>query len=418
LVSGNRRGWSSDQDFQRPIDGNTRRDFHVRPSRAKASGARRDRLKGTHIVVTLRSLSLLGGLALIAIVLWDAFETVVLPRTVTRRLRLARLYFRGTWRPWARIARMLDSDNRRERFLAIYGPLSLLGLLTVWAAGLILSFAVLHWSAGSRLVTPAGSAGFLDDLYMSGTTFFTLGLGDIQPVGGGARLLTVAEGGMGFGFLAVVIAYFPVLYQSFSRREVRLTLLDAWAGSPPAAAEILRRLSEAGDVKALDQFLRDWEYWCSELLESHISYPLVAFFRSQHQRQSWVSALAAILDVSALVVVGIEGLPTWQAHVTFAIARHAAVDLTQVLRARPDVAANRLSQGDLEQVRRQLEDVGLHPNRSPEADAQLAELRRSYEPFVVGLGRSLMMPVPSWFRPQPGRDNWQTSPKRDGGPHL
>ena len=61
---------------------------------------------------------------------------------------------------------------------------------------------------------------------------------------------------MGFGFLAVVIAYFPVLYQSFSRREVRLTLLDAWAGSPPAAAEILRRLSEAGDVKALDQFLR------------------------------------------------------------------------------------------------------------------------------------------------------------------
>jgi hypothetical protein len=231
-------------------------------------------------------------------------------------------------------------------------------------------------------------------------------------------VLTVGEGGMGFGFLALVIAYFPVMYQSFSRREIRLTLLDAWAGSPPAAAEVLRRLSEAGELKALDQFFRDWEYWCSEVLESHISYPLVAYFRSQHQRQSWVSALAAVLDVSALVVVGIDGLPTWQAHVTFAIARHAAVDLSQVLRARPDAAADRLSPIDLEGLRRQLEGSGLRPNRSPEADAQLATLRRSYEPFVVGLGRSLMMPVPSWWRPQPGKDNWQTSPKRDGGPHL
>lgn len=368
--------------------------------------------------MNVRSLSLILGLAMIAIVLWDAFETVVLPRTVSRRLRLARLYFRGTWKPWARIARMFESDNRRERFLAIYGPLSLIGLLTVWAVGLILSFAVLHWSAGSRLVTPDGHARFVDDLYMSGTTFFTVGMGDVHPDGGVARVLTVAEGGMGFGLLALVIAYFPVLYQSFSRREIRLTLLDAWAGSPPAAAEVLRRLGEAGDLKALEQFLKDWEYWCSEVLESHISYPVVAYFRSQHQRQSWVSALAAVLDVSALVIAGIDGLPTWQAHVTFAIARHAAVDLTQVLRARPDAAATRLSQEDLEQLRRQLEDVGVHPNRSPEADARLAELRRSYEPFVLGLSRWLMVPVPSWWHPRPVRDNWQTSPKRDGGPHL
>ena len=369
-------------------------------------------------MVHLRSLSLLVGLALMAIVLWDAFEVVVLPRTVTRRVRLARLYFRGTWRPWARIARRFDLDNRRERFLAIYGPLSLIGLLTVWAVGLIFGFAALHWSAGSRLVTPVGPAGFLDDLYLSGTMFFSAGLGEVHPVGGVARLLTVAEGGMGFGFLALVIAYFPVLYQSFSRREIRLTLLDAWAGSPPAAAEVLRRLGEAGELKALEQFLKDWEYWCSEVLESHISYPVVAYFRSQHQRQSWVSALAAVLDVSALVIAGIEGLSTWQAHITFAIARHAAVDLAQVLRVSPDAAAVRLSQEDLEHLRRQLEDAGVHPDRSPEADARLAELRRSYEPFVVGLGRSLMMPVPQWWRPGPMRDNWQTSPKSDGGPHL
>src|SRR5207237_2322344 len=122
----------------------------------------------------------------------------------------------------------------------------------------------------------------------------------------------------------------------FSRREVRLTLLDAWAGSPPSGAEVLRRLGRAGQMELLNQFLKDWEYWCSELLESHISYPAVAYFRSQHSRQSWVSALTAILDLAALVDAGVAGVPTWQAHVTFAMARHAAVDLTQVLRANPE----------------------------------------------------------------------------------
>ena len=365
----------------------------------------------------MRSFSFVVGLALIVTVLWDAFETVVLPRTVTRRFRVARIYFRGTWKLWVHLAQSFNSEGRRERFLAVYGPLALIGLLAVWAAGLIGGFATLHWSAGSRLHTPNGPAHFVHDLYMSGTTFFTLGLGDVYPLSRTGRILTVVEGGLGLALLAIVIAYFPVLYQSFSRREVRLTLLDAWAGSPPAGAEVLRRLAAAGDLKALDPFLKDWEYWCSELLEGHISYPVVAFFRSQHQRQSWVSALTAVLDLSALVVVGIEGVPTWQAHVTFAIARHAAVDLTQVLHA-PTVASDRLPPEGLEPLRRHLEEAGLRPARSEDADARLLEMRRSYEPFVVGLGRLLMMPMPPWWRPASARDNWQTSPRRDGGPHL
>jgi hypothetical protein len=288
----------------------------------------------------------------------------------------------------------------------------------VWAVGLIIGFALLHWSAGSQLQTPFGRAEFLDDLYMSGTTFFTLGLGDVYPREGVERLLTVAQGGMGFGFLAIVIAYFPVLYQAFSRREVRLTLLDAWAGSPPAAAEVLRRLSAAEELRALDPFLKDWEYWCSEVLESHLSYPLVAYFRSQHTSQSWVSALTTILDLSALVIVGIDGVATWQAHVTFAMARHAAVDLSQVFRASPVLGSDRLPPEQLEQLRRQLESVGLRPARSSEADGRLCELRRSYEPFVEGLGRWLMMPLPSWQHEIGRRDNWQTSPKLDRESHL
>jgi hypothetical protein len=352
----------------------------------------------------------------IAVVLWDAFETVVLPRTVSRRWRLTRLYFGFTWRRWSHVASMFRTERRRERFLAVFGPLSLLGLAAVWALGLLFGFALMQWSAGSHFEPAAGR--FVDDLYVSGTTFFTLGLGDVRPLGSVARLITVAEAGTGFGFLAIVIAYFPVLYQSFSRREAQLTLLDAWAGSPPAAVEVLRRLAARDELAALQSFLKDWEYWSSELLESHISYPTVAFFRSQHQRQSWVSALTTILDLSALIEVGIAGVPTWQAHVTFAMARHAAVDLTQVLHADPVAAADRLSDRDVEEVRRQMESAGLRPTRSAEADRRLRELRGMYEPYVSGLAGALMMPLPPWWHVDAPRDNWQASPKGMRGAHL
>jgi len=370
------------------------------------------------VVVGVHLLAFLLSTFVMTTVLWDAFETVVLPRTVSRRLRLTRLYFGFTWKRWSRAAAMFRPERRRERFLAVFGPLSLLGLAGVWALGLLLGFAGLQWSAGSNLEPLPATVRFIDDLYISGTTFFTLGLGDVRPVGHVARLITVAEAGTGFAFLAIVIAYFPVLYQSFSRREAQLTLLDAWAGSPPAAVEVLRRLAARNELDALQAFLKDWEYWCSELLESHISYPAVAFFRSQHQRQSWVSALATILDLSALVEVGLDGVPSWQAHVTFAMARHAAVDLTQVLHADPDPAADRLSEGDLEELRRQIESVGLRPARSPQADRQLLDLRRSYEPYVNGLARALMMPTPPWWHRHAVRDNWQVSPKGVGGAHL
>jgi hypothetical protein len=370
------------------------------------------------VVVSVHLLVLLLSLFVMATVLWDAFETVVLPRTVSRRLRLARFYFGLTWKQWSRAAALLHTERRRERFLAIFGPFSLLGLAGVWALGLLFGFAGLQWSAGSNLLPLSATGRFVDDLYLSGTTFFTLGLGDVQPVGHLARLITVAEAGTGFAFLAIVIAYFPVLYQSFSRREAQLTLLDAWAGSPPAAVEVLRRLAARNELHALQLFLKDWEYWCSELLESHISYPAVAFFRSQHQRQSWVSALATILDLSALVEVGIEGVPTWQAHVTFAMARHAAVDLSQVLHADPEIAADRLSDDDLEEVRRQIESAGLIPARSADADRRLLNLRRSYEPYVNGLARALMMQTPPWWHRHAVRDNWQVSPKGVGEAHL
>ncbi len=131
------------------------------------------------------------------------------------------------------------------------------------------------------------------------------------------------------------MGYFPVLYGAFSRREVNISLLDARAGSPPTAAELMRRHSFDGAEDALATLLSEWERWSAELLESHISYPLLCYFRSQHTNQSWLSALTAMLDTSALLVAGVRGHEARQAQLTFAMARHAMVDLAQVFSLKP-----------------------------------------------------------------------------------
>src|SRR5437867_9039077 len=155
------------------------------------------------MIVTSQAIRFPGALiavVLIGIVLWDAFEVIVLPRRVTRRWRLSRFFYRLTWKPWAAVARRIVSRARRESFLGFYGPLSLVFLLVLWAASLVLGFGVLQWSLGTTIHTPEEPPSLGTYLYLSGTTFFTLGLGDVAPRGPLARGLTVLESGIGFGF--------------------------------------------------------------------------------------------------------------------------------------------------------------------------------------------------------------------------
>src|SRR5437773_2845425 len=337
----------------------------------------------------------IAGTILIVVVLWDVFETIVLPRRVTRRVRLTRMFYRAMWTPWSAICRLVSNNKRRETLLSIFGPLSILVLLSVWAAALLTAFAMVHWAIGSRLIPTGGPAGFFSDLYYSGTTFFTLGLGDVTPVGRAARAMTVIEASMGIGLLALVIGYFPVLYQAFSRREVNISMLDARAGTPPTAAELLRRHQEARSLESLDQFLRDWEMWAADLMESHLSYPVLCFFRSQHDNQSWLAALNTVLDTCSLVMVGIDGIPKWQAELTFKMARHAIVDIAQIFNTSPlKHDGGRLTSENFIQLRTALSASGVFVRNEPGDDETLKELRAMYEPYTEVLSRYLMMPLP------------------------
>src|SRR5271155_5898773 len=356
------------------------------------------------------------GCVISVAVLLDAFETVVLPRRVTRQFKLTAWFYRRTWIPWRNIAGRIRTFSRQQNFLGYFGPLSLILLLGFWAASLILSFALLQYGIGGHEQLGYEPITFGRILYHSGETFFTLGYGDIVPISTGARVLSVLEAGMGFAFLGVVIGYLPVVYASFSRREIQISMLDARAGSPPTATELLVRLAGSSENRAIDQIvldevLRDWERWSGELLERHISYPALSFFRSQHRNQSWLGALLTMLDVTSLIITGIEGIHPGQAKLTFAMARHAAVDLAQVVNARYDPqAVERLTDADFEALRERLAAAGLKLRSTDEARQKLTKLRSMYEPYVHSTARNLMVFLPPWQHPVNGRNNWETGP--------
>lgn len=360
--------------------------------------------------ILLHPLFFFAGLALCVLIIVDAFEAIILPRRVTRKIRVTRLFYRTTWSLWKSIAGSVSTRKAREALLGGYGPCSLLLLIAIWAFGLVSAFALMQFGAGSAINVHDASVGFPMDFYLSATTFFTLGLGDVLPRTPFSRVLLIIEAGFGYGFLAVIVGYLPFIYGSFSRREVNISLLDARAGTPPTAGELLRRYSYPQGDEALRALLQEWELWCAELMESHLSYPVLAYFRSQHDNQSWIAALTAILDTCTLVKTGVEGASERQADLTFAIARHAVVDLSQVFGTTPHgLVEDRLTPADLRQIRDTLAAHGTKLRDTEEADRQLFALRKLYEPFIHALAVHLSLTLPPWVPKKKNKDNWQTT---------
>ena len=355
----------------------------------------------------MRSMTMVAGVLCVLIVLLDAFQTIILPRRAAGRLRLTRIFYILTWMPWRFVAVRIRHPRKRETALSFYGPLSLIFLLVVWAMGIVFGFSLVYYSLGTPFTDSSRQLSYLTDLYVSGTNFFTLGLGDVTPHEQAARALSVLEAGTGFGFLAVVMGYFPVLYGAFSRREVSISLLDARAGSPPTAAELMKRHSFEGAEDHLASLLSEWERWSAELLESHISYTLLCYFRSQHTNQSWIGALTSILDTSALLIAGVRGHEARQAQLTFAMARHAMVDLAQVFSLRPvQNQPDRLPPERYEQLYGLLCQSGVSVCRDAQSYERLRNMRALYEGYAAALSDHLCMPLPPWIADQPHKDNW------------
>jgi hypothetical protein len=366
----------------------------------------------------MRVAALIAGLLFCFSVILDAFQTIILPRRPVGRFRITRFFYIATWMPWAAFARHTRNPKLREQIYSMYGPGSLLFLLIVWALFLVAGFALIFFGLSTpfadSMADTSALARLRTDLYVSGTTLFTLGLGDVLPRSLAARALIVIESGTGLGFVALVIGYVPVLYTSFSRREVSVALLDARAGSPPTSTELLRRHAFPGGQEALVVLLVEWERWSAEILESHISYPILCYYRSQHDNQSWLSAMTAILDSCALLISVVPGVASRQAQLTFAMSRHALVDLGHVFHLekceadwRARGGPDRLPPENFNRVCELMEEAGLRLCGDPDAPARLTALRALYEGHAQALADYLGMTLPRWVPEPLAKDQWK-----------
>ena len=200
-----------------------------------------------------------------------------------------------------------------------------------------------------------------------------------------------------------------MLYQLFSRREAHVIQLDARAGSPPTATTMLSRHAESGGLGKLDDLLREWEIWGSELLESHLSYPMLVYYRSQHDNQSWLAALTAVMDTCALILVGVDEMDPLQARMTFAMARQVVVEIARSFGVSPSryTGGDRLPHDEYRRMAAIFLQTEIKWNDSLNAEETLAALRATYEPLLDGLASALLLPLPTWIAKEDAADHWR-----------
>jgi hypothetical protein len=176
------------------------------------------------------------------------------------------------------------------------------------------------------------------------------------------------------------------------------------ASRPPSAIKLLHRYSGTDRSEILRGNLREAERWMAEMLQSHLSHPMLSFYRAQHWGQSWLVSLTTVLDVCALLITGGEGLLEAQARITYRMGLRLLKDLTDALSLKVDPRCRmRLSRADLPALLAAVKKSGIPLSLGPGAAIQLLRLVRRYDVYLAALSELLVIPLPSWIQPREAR---------------
>ncbi len=351
-------------------------------------------------------IELLAGISLVALVMHDVFQSVVVPRWSSRRFRVAPHLFETFWVLWRRIGSKREYGDAREDFLGMFAPLALMMSLISWVLLLIVGYALCFWAL--REQTRPHLHSFGEAFYMAGATLLTIGYGDFSSAGGAARVVSLAAGAAGLSTFALVISFLFTLYGAVESRETRVLMLDARAGSPPSGVALLQSYVELDLLSTLPSFFEEWEEWSARLLQSHIAYPILSFFRSSHDRESWIAALGAVLDAATLLVTTVESgpncgdQPLGAAKLMVRMGTHTLIDLGHYFGLRfEDVTARHPHPGiervEWELARRQLEKSGFTLRESEDAWRNFVRFRAPYAPYLNELAKHLAAPPTQWI---------------------
>jgi hypothetical protein len=337
-------------------------------------------------------LFLIPGLALLALVLWDVFETIVVPRPTPGWFRIGRYVIRFTWRGLRRAADW-RGGSARDRWLGLFAPAATIMLLFAWLLSLIIAFGLILYALRGDLSPPPPDLGTA--LYFAASSILTIGYGDIVATDGLARIVVVAGAAVGLGLVALVVTFLFSLFGSYQRREAPVVLLQAKAGAPPSAVVLLENLARMDLSHRLPDFFNGWESWEVEVLDSHVAYPLLGYFRSSHDNLSWISALGAVLDTATLVSTTILDVPRGQAELVIALGNHLVEDISNLGFRRG--TASGIQREDYDAVHSRLEIAGYRLVPADEAWPRFRAVRAGYETRLEQMANYWAVSNVSWL---------------------
>ena len=359
--------------------------------------------------LTINYIELIVGITLVALVLFDVFETIVVPRRTDHPLRLAPYILIFLWPVWRRIGFRIHPTWRREDFLGTFGPFILVTLLVAWVLALILGFGLILHTMADEIRPPI--SGFFTALYVAGTAFFTIGFGDYVPLSAPARMVMLLAGASGMAIVALVISLAFNLYTSFARREVLVLMLNSRAGAPPSGVMLLETFGRNRCVDELATTFAQFEMWTAEVLDSHLAYPILPYFRSSHDTLSWVSALGAVIDAATLLMTVVDedfvdapkGLRKCRAAAEFihSLGCHALEDLTQSRLVRRHikqlVQQPGIERAEFETACHRLREAGYRAVATDQSWAEFSQLRSIYAERLNLLARYFSSPPTQWI---------------------
>jgi hypothetical protein len=340
------------------------------------------------------TLQVIVGIAVVFYILNDVFQSVVVPRSTPARYRLTRWVVRPGWRAWRVIGLRTHSSGARERILGVFAPLVVVVLLLLWLSGLAVGYGLIFY--GLRAQLHPAVQDFPTALYFAGTSVLTIGFGDFVATSGVARVLALIAGGTGLGTIALAISFLFSLYGSFQRREILIVTLDARAGAPPSGVNLLETMAKLGMIDDLPSFFGEWEKWAAEVLDSHLAYPVLAYFRSSHDNESWVSALGAVLDATTLVLTTVVDGPRGPAKMMFAMGTHLVEDLARFFRIERDHDPG-VERYEFDQARERLATAGWSLLGPEESWVAFSSLRAQYAVALNNMAKWWTAPPTQWI---------------------
>jgi len=345
-----------------------------------------------------RVVLVITGLLLIAVTFNDVFQSVIVPRSVGRRLRPSYYNSRAMWWIWPRLARRIRGEDpyKRENFLAAYAPFYLILNLVLWSLLLLVGYGAIFYALRDQMHPPLATFG--EALYFAGTSFLTIGFGDFVGTTGLTRMFSLLAGASGFSLVSVTTAYLFAIFGSFQTREQFVVSIAARAGSPPSGVALLSIAARAGTIRDLPSLMRSGESWCASVMETHLAYPVLAYFRSSHDSQSWVGTLGTLLDCAVLLMTAVES-DVGEAAILYNIGQHATRDLAMYFSAHglkfapgPGITREQFSK-----ARTDLAAAGLRLREENTAWQRFSTMRSEYAGYLNALAGFFQIPPLQWI---------------------